>query len=68
MIVENLKRSCVNFVARELARPVYASREARGDAAWFQAIDDSRPSAVEKINGMTNMELLDLMADVLASE
>lgn len=68
MIVENLKGSCVDFVARELARPVYASREAKGDTAWFQAIDDSRPAAIDKINGMTNMELLDLMADVLASE
>lgn len=68
MIIENLKASCVNAVACELARPVYARAAISGDAAWFNAVKSCHSEAVRKIDAMTNMELLDLIADVLASD
>lgn len=66
MIVDNLKGRCMDIVARELARSIYKDRD--GHKAWFEAVRQQYPAAAEKINGMSNMELLDLIADVLASD
>jgi hypothetical protein len=65
VVVDNLTARCIDVVARELGRGLYARRGVRGDKAWFEAIQDSREEAVLKIKNMNNIELLDIIAEVL---
>lgn len=70
MIIDNLKALCVDNVARDLARgPYYSDRVSDNSSGktWPETIAEYRPAAAAKINEMSNMQLLDLMADVLAS-
>lgn len=68
MIIDNLKGRCVEAVARELARPKFRGNAELRYAEWFETVRAQYPAAAEKINAMSNMELLDLVADVLAGD
>lgn len=63
-----LKSHCISQVAREIARPRILSvpQDARM-TAWATARKAAEPEAIEKINAMTNMELLDLISEVVGS-
>lgn len=50
----NLREACIDLVARELSRP--GPRE-----LWTQRWREKRPEAEEKINAMSNLELLDIL-------
>jgi hypothetical protein len=63
-----LKSRCIDHVAREIARPrVQKSRrtDIRPMEEWAEMQKAAEPEAVEKINGMSNMELLDLVSEVV---
>lgn len=53
---------CITEVAREIARPRVISDG--GWQAWPAETRKAEPEAVEKINAMTNMELLELIGRV----
>lgn len=57
-----LRAACEFHVAREIARPLCGNEL----SAWIQLTEKSLPQAGEKINAMSNMELLDLIATVVA--
>lgn len=60
-----LKSACVSHVAREIARP-RVPKDA-GWNVWPALTEKARPEAIERINSMTNMELLDLISEVAGS-
>lgn len=57
-----LRAACEVEVARELARPLV--QKGGGWQAWPKETDRLLPQAAEKINQMSNLELLDLIAKV----
>ncbi|QJD54345.1 hypothetical protein [Aminobacter phage Erebus] len=59
----DLRKICVNKVAREIARPRVQHNE--GWRAWPAKTREAIPEAEEKINAMTNLELLDVIAEAL---
>ena len=63
-----LKSHCIDQVAREIARPrVQASK--RTDIQpldeWRELQKAAEPEAIEKIQAMSNMELIDLLSEVI---
>lgn len=57
-----LRAACEHEVAREIARP--RVQKDGGWRAWPAETEKALPEAAEKINSMTNLELLDLIARV----
>lgn len=56
----------VYYVSREIARP--RVRQNSGWGEWPRLTNEARPEAVEKINKMSNMELLDIISIALENE
>ena len=63
--LENLRSRCVDYVARELARPLVKPNE--GWEAWPARAKEMRSKAEAKINEMSNLELLDLIEQAVRS-
>jgi hypothetical protein len=59
----NLRAACENEIAREMARPF-----AQAGDDWARKTDQVLPFAAGKINEMSNMELLELIARVAGRE
>lgn len=57
-----LRAACEHEVARELARPVSTAEN------WAYRTDQALPLAAGKINEMSNIELLELIARVVGHE
>ena len=60
---DRLIDNCVHYVARDLARG--RVKKDAGYQAWPEETRKAKPEAKEKINAMTNMELLDLISIAL---
>lgn len=60
----DFRKICVNNVAREIARPRVQGTD--GWHAWPEKTREAISEAEEKINAMTNLELLDVIAEALA--
>ena len=57
------KDAAVHLVAREIARPRVRSGD--GWRAWPEETRKAQSEAEEKINAMTNLELLEVIGNVL---
>jgi hypothetical protein len=58
--MRDLKLHCIHHVAKEIAR-----LRVKGDAGeWPSLTTLAMPEAIEKINAMSNIELLDLISAV----
>ena len=70
MLVDNLKARCVDVVAREMARRTYVRTPGDGNAsmqAFQEEIAKQQEAAAAAINEMPNIDLLDVIAEVLAT-
>lgn len=64
-----LKSRCIDYVAREIARPRILSVRMEDQLhAWAKEQRAAEPEAIEKIKAMNGLELLDLISEVAGRE
>lgn len=66
MIIDNLRGRCVTAVARDIARGE-VPRDCN-TSEWLLAVEACKDEAVERINAMSNIELLNVISEVLLAD